>query len=303
MRFVSALGFIFLASSATAGITPKNPTTFEPASDLAKVISGAISLSRDRIVFDNGEALNLTFSHQGKFINEGEIFKVSGETKSLLQGNHLCKAGDTPEFLSVVGVPSTKEINLRFYQADEGAESPGRIPCAVFNFHAPEEMFEAAVYAENAPAPVTDGDIGAWRIHKDTNPIDDTKTVTLALTATTGANQFGQEPVLLARCQSNQTEVFANWKTYLGEDSDGQKRIIVRIGEAPATNEYWGLSTDREAVFAPGWGGDMLKKMISSDRLVLQLTPYGENPITAVFNTTGLDVALKELADTCGWTY
>lgn len=42
--------------------------------------------------------------------------------------------------------------------------------------------------------------------------------------------------------------------------------------------------------------------MAVAERLVLQTTPYAENPITAVFTLKGIDVAMAPLAKGCGWT-
>ncbi|WP_257025488.1 type VI secretion protein [Pseudoalteromonas sp. MIP2626] len=41
--------------------------------------------------------------------------------------------------------------------------------------------------------------------------------------------------------------------------------------------------------------------MLTSDKLVAQVTPYNESPATAIFNTTGLKNAIKPLRETCNW--
>jgi type VI secretion system VasI family protein len=152
-----------------------------------------------------------------------------------------------------------------------------------------------------------EGDRGNWMVRVSTNPIDDSKTVALLLEAEEGRNARGERISLIARCQSNKTEMYLNWGDFLGDDSTSVysdwKYVTVRIGDGQATKEKWSISTDKQATFAPSWAGNYLKKMIESDKAVFQTTPYNESPITAIFDIRGLAAALKPLAETCNWEY
>lgn len=160
-----------------------------------------------------------------------------------------------------------------------------------------------------APVEPKDGDgHGKWRVHRSTNPLDDGDTVLLRLEADSGRSGFESRPVtLLARCRSNETEVYVDWHVFLGDDSadiySDWKYVTVRIGDGKAERQRWSVSTDNEATFAPDWAGNLLKRMLGEERLVLQVIPYSENPVTAVFDVRGLSVALAPLAETCGWDY
>jgi type VI secretion system protein VasI len=46
----------------------------------------------------------------------------------------------------------------------------------------------------------------------------------------------------------------------------------------------------------------LLKDMAGADKFIVQATPYDESPVTAVFDTTGMKVALAPLMDVCGWS-
>ena len=97
------------------------------------------------------------------------------------------------------------------------------------------------------------------------------------------------------------------WHDYVGDDSmdvcDEWKWVEVRIGSAPSERQRWGVSKDNKATFAPDWAGGLLKQMVGEDRMLLQVTPYGESPVTAVFDIDGLEVPLRELAETCNWSF
>ena len=109
---------------------------------------------------------------------------------------------------------------------------------------------------------------------------------------------------IVARCGSNKTELYAIWNTYVGDDSnsvyDEFKNVEVRIGDAPANTERWSVSTDKQATFA-GAAVPMLKAMAGEEKLVLRTTPYGENPITAVFDLSGFREAVSPIAKECNW--
>ena len=146
-----------------------------------------------------------------------------------------------------------------------------------------------------------------WTVSDSTNPLDDSRTVVISTTAKTGKSSWGDRVTLIARCQSNETELYINWNDYLGNDSTSvyseYKNVTTRIGSFKAEQTRWGLSTDSKATFAPGWGGDWIKKIAAADEFVAQTTPYNESPITAVFDVSGLRDAAEPLASTCGWNF
>jgi type VI secretion system protein VasI len=145
--------------------------------------------------------------------------------------------------------------------------------------------------------PVSVDGIGKWRVSSNTNPIDDSKTVVISLTADSGQNDRGKKPNLVIRCESNTTEMFIIWDDYLG----GKVRVLTRIGKQDAITKKWTLSSDSTASFHPNGTISFVKGMTKSNSFIAQVTPYNANPITAIFDTTGLENALKPLRETCGW--
>ena len=145
---------------------------------------------------------------------------------------------------------------------------------------------------------------GSWRVSEDINPLDDSKTVVASLSAIEGASRFDGPYTFIARCDSNTTEVYVIWHDYLGDDSrnlyEDWKYVEVRIGEAQAERQRWGVSTDKQATFAPD-SISLLRSLITVDRLVLQTTPYNEAPQTAIFDLTGVETAVGRVAETCNW--
>lgn len=137
-------------------------------------------------------------------------------------------------------------------------------------------------------------DKGKWSVLIQTNPLDDSQTVSLSLEADSGQ---GKPIYFIARCQSNKTEVYISWNRFLGLD---ETQVTLRVGTNKSINSTWDISTDNKATFHRR-PIQLLKEMLSSDKILAQVTPYSENPVTASFDTKGLVNAIKPLRETCKW--
>lgn len=320
--FLVAVISIFLPGAATAAVIPESPMAYQPNSS---ALTGPIILSRERIVFSTGASSPLE-AVEAEGI-EGEVYRLLEPLSELHDGKTICQGSSIGYIVAEAQQGTAQEPVLRLAIHGSGDLSQDASPCAVYEYTGPEIWTPtlspagaeegAQASGENAsaeepavtppPAGSSDEEPGKWKVITDTNPIDDSKTVVLVLEADTGRSQWNDPVDFIARCQSDKTEVYVNWRDYLGDDSrsiyDEWKNVIIRIGDEPARTERWGLSTDKQATFAPAWAGELLKEMLGSDKLVLQTTPFNQSPVTAMFDTTGLGVALKELAETCGWSY
>ncbi|MDW2321305.1 type VI secretion system-associated protein TagO [Vibrio sp. 1159] len=137
---------------------------------------------------------------------------------------------------------------------------------------------------------------GKWMVSEEVNPIDDSKTVTLVLDASSGKSKWNKKVYFIARCKSNKTDVYIGWNDYLGRDAS----VLTRIGSNKAVTSKWSLSTDSQATFHRK-PISFLKSMEKADTLIAQTTPYNESPVTAIFDTAGLSNALIPLRKTCSW--
>ncbi|MBC7003706.1 hypothetical protein BIZ37_14170 [Photobacterium sp. BZF1] len=147
---------------------------------------------------------------------------------------------------------------------------------------------------QNVGAKLTE--TGHWNVSETVNPIDDSKTVTLVLDASSGKSRWKDKIYFVARCQSNKTDVYIGWNDYLGSEAS----VLTRIGSNKAVTSKWYLSTDSQATFHKK-PISFLKSMEEANKLVAQITPYNESPVTAIFDTTGLSNALAPLRKTCNW--
>ena len=142
--------------------------------------------------------------------------------------------------------------------------------------------------------------IGNWYVSSKTSQIDDSKKITLILEADDSiTTAFGKvTPSLVIRCSEAETNVFIGWKVYLGLD---QTEILTRFDSTQAQTKTWSISTDHKAAFVQGSDVAFAKKMMNHGKLLAQVTPYAEVPVTATFNIEGLREAIKPLRNACSW--
>lgn len=310
---ISLLLTLGLSQASNAQIVPERPAAFEPHTASTADVTGPAIVSRERIIFANGAMMLLEPINDQAEDSTKHVFRIAQDPGDMLDGSRLCK-DSTATYLEISRAlkNETPLLHLTIFDATGNAPADISALCRTLNYTGPQDWITAnapaskpAVQGVETPSPETY--TGKWKTRISKNPIDDTKTVMLALFAESGASRWGDPVAFIARCKSNKTDAYANWDTYIGDDSNdvyaNWKWVTVRIGDEPATTERWDVSSDHKATFAPSWSGDFLKRMLKADRMVLQITPYGESPITAIFDTSGLDIALKDLAETCSWSY
>ncbi len=151
------------------------------------------------------------------------------------------------------------------------------------------------------------GDIGKWSITNEVNPIDDSKTYVAVLKEEKAARgPLGNQMSLVLRCKEDTTEVYINWGEYLGDDGTSvysdYKNVIERIGADAARTRKWSISTNNTSTFAPtGTDIDLVTALDKSNKYIVQTTPYGENPMTGIFELQGINSVATSLAETCNW--
>ena len=147
-----------------------------------------------------------------------------------------------------------------------------------------------------------------WRISTNVSEMDDSKAVYLRVDSRVEIPDtlgFGStRPELWIRCLENQTSVFVNWARYIstgGFDSD--QTIRYRIDDQEPQTMQWDISTNFEAtgLWSGGRAIPFIRKLIPATRLLVEVTPYGENTVLAEFPLSGLSDHIGELQTACNW--
>jgi len=138
---------------------------------------------------------------------------------------------------------------------------------------------------------------GKWTFSKKINPVDDTITITFILKSDSGTSVYGEPILLVLRYKSKKTEAYISWSSYLGNEA----YVLTRIGTEKAITRLWSMSTNNQSTFYPKDDIKFIRKLIGVDKFVAQVTPYSENPITAVFDLRGLKKAVEQFNDILHW--
>lgn len=140
-----------------------------------------------------------------------------------------------------------------------------------------------------------------WITSIDKNPLDDSKTVILYNQAIEGGTRYRDAPILILRCHSDEISAIIRWDDYLGSDDI---QVTYRIGSQESKTDTWYLSSDNKATFysynEPA-NISFIKDLMSADNgsFVAQLTPYNENPVTGVFDISGLSNISNQVFEAC----
>ena len=136
-----------------------------------------------------------------------------------------------------------------------------------------------------------------WYVSKSVDPLDDSTKINFQLTATKGENEYGNKPVLGIRWTKSGSELYINWMTYMGSDI----YVEHRIGEGQPSRTKWGNSADNKASFYHGNVVEMIVSLMNADIYIAKATPYGDNPVTAVFDVRGLRDKAAEYSELQEW--
>jgi type VI secretion system protein VasI len=143
--------------------------------------------------------------------------------------------------------------------------------------------------------------VGKWEVSTDKSPIDDSKNVFVYLSAEDQIRgQFHQAitPSLAIVCREKKTDLYIDWSTFLGIEST---RVLTRLDTKKATTRSWLLSTNNKATFYSGQTIAFIKELMKSEKIFVQVTPYGDNAAQTTFDLTGLSNAIKPLREACKW--
>jgi type VI secretion system protein VasI len=136
-----------------------------------------------------------------------------------------------------------------------------------------------------------------WKVETKVDPMNDSLVNFVSIQALEGANRRGDLPSLIFRCKDKLQDIYVSWGVFISTEST---TVTTRIRTEEAFAAKWSVSTDHTATFYP-YSVEMIRNLRPGGRLVLQVTPHSDSPITAIFNVDGLDETLKGVKNDCGW--
>jgi|AntAceMinimDraft_17_1070374.scaffolds.fasta_scaffold56930_3 hypothetical protein len=142
-----------------------------------------------------------------------------------------------------------------------------------------------------------EGSVGKWICDTRIDPIDDTTMIGFMLEC---EDDTSRSPVLVLRWDDGETDLVINWNNYLSDNT----RVTYRLDKEKAVTRTWVGSANDTATFYSRKSTDTIKlirKLMETNTLAVQITPYGEGPTVAVFDTRGLRNAIEQFNDILDW--
>jgi type VI secretion system protein VasI len=194
-------------------------------------------------------------------------------------------------FVSTFGCAQSSELTLSGIVSDLRTASAIKDPAK--RLKAFDQIAEKYVSTKGTP----NADVGKWTASESVNALDDSKRIIFGLVADSGTGTFGEPVRLVIRFQSGETEVYITWNAYLGDDV----LVTSRVGKQSAETAKWTESSDSKASFYPNDPKELIRQLQDSDVYVAKVTPFNENPITAIFDIRGLKNISSKYADKLEW--
>lgn len=167
---------------------------------------------------------------------------------------------------------------------------------------------------------------GKWTVTEKTDPLDGKKIITFILHADSGKSYLVGRPIsLVLRWTGGKTEVYINWGNYMSKDDSW---VSSKFDDGAIEINSWNLSTDGTATFLPerirtekdpvngivrfkkrpkDQNKDeddimrFIKRLRDSKQLIARVTPFRESPLTAIFDTRGLEAAARPHIEHLKW--
>lgn len=146
-----------------------------------------------------------------------------------------------------------------------------------------------------------------WVYREAVDPVDDTKTVSIATPADSGSSVVSLViscmPARAARTAfapgtPAKTVLSIRWNLYVGS---GEQSVAFRVGSKPAEHSLWDVSKDGTETSFAGNSVKLLRSMLDAagQRVLAQVVPYTSPAVTVGFDLTGLADGLAPIRAAC----
>lgn len=136
--------------------------------------------------------------------------------------------------------------------------------------------------------------VGGWVTNNEADPFSDEAHISLFQKA-----RDGRAVYLVVRLRGDKLDIYIEWNRFITTDDNVE--VLSRIDKDQAQQVAWGVSTSQEATFFQGDTVEMLLRMMRGTILATRVIPYGETPVVAVFDLTGLKETMSAFPSFVQW--
>jgi len=140
-----------------------------------------------------------------------------------------------------------------------------------------------------------------WAMSTETDIMTDVARL-LAIVDSPSATSCRQPARLVLRCDNGTTAMYVSHGCYAPPTArDSLLPVQWRVDDGDVEDRDFQTSTNDQA-FGYFTGGQLLiRDLFDAERLIVRFSPYRDPPVTIVFDVTGIDLAVRDLREACGW--
>lgn len=146
-----------------------------------------------------------------------------------------------------------------------------------------------------------------WVVNTKVSPLTDQKGIYAHLESATEIFcrwSKGSKAYLTLRCHENVTAATISTECHMvSSPYNDYGKVHYRVDDHPAKTANMQESTDNRSLglWSGGKAIPFIKQLLGGQKLIVQFTPFNENTVTAEFNISGVDAAIKDLREQCKW--
>lgn len=144
----------------------------------------------------------------------------------------------------------------------------------------------------------TAGPDGAlWTVEFLVDPLTDERSARAVLPALEGRGVDEAPVQFIVECRGGQTAVLLDWAQPVGDGNT----IVIRLDADEPQDTFWEMARNRTAARYRSDGAPLARAIAPHRRMVARVVPSGREPVTAIFDLTGMPEAIQPVREACGW--
>ena len=146
--------------------------------------------------------------------------------------------------------------------------------------------------------------VAGWQDESSTDPLSGKPIQMILLSPSSDTDNDFSSTALMVRCKDDHLGVLVAWDEKLTTDPTVYTYDLdYRIGDGPVQSANWGINTDNQTLMInDNDAHDFVEALENQSQFVAQVTPTGDDPITATYDTTGLADAVAPVLQACGYS-
>ena len=146
-----------------------------------------------------------------------------------------------------------------------------------------------------------------WFVQTSTSALTDEVSVMLSVFSEEAFDcslRKAKQATMYVRCNENTTALVVHTGCHMtSSEYNNYGDVTYRLDEQRAKTVAMSESTNNMSLglWSGGKSIPLIKSMFGKSRMIIRMTPFGDNPITVTFNISGLENAAVPLRKACNW--